>query len=66
VPTHGSLSWRSEIASGKSLTDIGARRRTLAGMTPRGDRLDRAVSRLIVLGVLVVLSLLVWWGSTPH
>jgi hypothetical protein len=35
-------------------------------MTERGDRLDRLVSRLIVIGVLVVLTALVWWGSTPR
>jgi hypothetical protein len=35
-------------------------------MTERGDRLDRLASRLIVIGVLVVLTALVWWGSTPR
>jgi hypothetical protein len=34
-------------------------------MTERGERLDRAMSGLILFAVLAVLLALVWWGSTP-
>jgi hypothetical protein len=48
------------------LTDSDALVASIGGMTERGDRLDRLVSRLILLSVLVVLFALVWWGSTPR
>jgi hypothetical protein len=48
------------------LTDGNARADHHAGMTGRGEWLDRLVSRLIVLSALAVLLALVWWGSSPR
>jgi hypothetical protein len=50
----------------KCLTDRRLVIASIRDMTERGDRLDRLVSRLILLSVLVVLVALVWWGSTPR